>query len=190
MEAKPIANRTRWQRVIVRSLVGGAACGATIAVVLIAFYFYQVRSKGWNSRALRTVRVKAEPIDQLNEQFNPMCSGIIFTVDIENTTNVDLPIPQHVMVMGRTRGSNAIHGTFLKLKRSYFIPAKQVETITLESDQLCAANFDPQTCFDGYFKDDQEIVLFENLNRNEVQIPIPTLVTMPAKGFAPSMSAR
>jgi hypothetical protein len=184
-----IANRTSWKRVIVRSLVGGAACGMTIAVVLIAFYFYQVRSKGWNSRALRTVSVKAEPIDQLNEQFNPICSGIIFTVDVENTTNADLPIPQHVMIMGKTRGSNAIHGTFLKLNRSYFIPAKAVETITLESDQLCAANFDPQSCFDSYFKNDQEIVLFENLNRNEVRIPIPTHVTLPANRFEPSTSA-
>jgi len=171
-------------------LIGGAACGLTIAVVLIAFYFFQVRSTGWNSKALRTVRVKAEPIDQLNEQFNPICSGIIFTVDVENTTSVDLPIPQSVMVMGKTRGSNAIHGTFLKLNRSYFIPAKQVETITLDSDQLCAANYDPQSCFDSYFKDDQEIVLFENMNRNEVRIPVPTLVTVPAKRFDPSPSAR
>jgi hypothetical protein len=168
-----------WKRLAVRSLLGGAACGVVLALILIAFFLYQERPKPWDSRALRTVHAKAEPIDQLDATFKTVGTGIFFTVDVENTTGMDISLPQTLTVMGKTRDSHALHGSFLKLNRDYFIPAKHIETISLDADQLCAADTEPQKCFDSYFRDDEEIIVFDNQNRYELRISMPSLSLPP-----------
>lgn len=168
-----------WKRLAVRSLLGGAACGVVLALILIAFFLYQERPKSWDSRALRTVHVKAEPIDQLDEKLKAVGTGIFFTVDVENATDTDISLPQTLTVMGKSRDSHALHGSFLKLNRDYFIPAKHIETLSLDADQLCSTDTEPQKCFDSYFKDDEEIVVFDNQNRYELRISMPSLTVPP-----------
>lgn len=168
-----------WKRLAVRALLGGAACGVVLGLILIAFFLYQERPKQWDSRSLRAAHVKAEPIDQLDEKFNVVGTGIFFTVDVENTTGADISLPQTLTVMGKTRDSHALHASFLKLNRDYFIPAKHIETISLEATQLCAAGYSAQKCFDNYFKNDEEIVVFDNLNRYELRISMPSLTVPP-----------
>ena len=168
-----------WKQLAVRSLLGGAACGVVVALALISFFLYQERPKAWDARALRAVHVKALPIDQLDEKFNVVGSGIFFEVDVENTTATDVSLPQTLTVMGKAKDSHALHGSFLKLNGDYFIPAKQVVTVTLDADQICAAHYDPQKCFDDTFKNDEGIVVFDTQDRDELQIPMPSLTVMP-----------
>jgi hypothetical protein len=180
----------RWKRLIVRALFGGAACGFAAAVVLIAFFLYQERPQAWNADALRVVRSKAEPIDQLDDKFEVVGTGVFFTVDVENTTGRDVSLPQSLTVMGKTRGSHALHRSFLGLPRDYFIPARHVETITLDAARLCAVNYNSKSCFDSYFKDDEEIVEFDNLDRYELRIPVTGLTLSPDGSLKLSPPAR
>src|ERR1041385_7238416 len=162
----------------IRSLAWGAGCGVVLAVVVGAILFYQQRPKGWDVQALRVKHAKADSLDRLNEKFDEVSSGITFSVDVENTTAADVTLPPTLTTMGQRRGSHSLHGSFLKLRGDYFLPARHVTTISLESADLCGANDPPQQCFDSYFQDDETLVIFDESHKYEILIPVPSL-TLP-----------
>ena len=178
---KERAPRPWWVRFVLRSAVGGAACGLAFAAMLAVFLIYSDRPASWNRDALRVIQTQAQPLSRLDDKFSELSSGFVFTVDVENTTKRDITLPQALTVMGQSRGSRALHGSFLKLDRDYFLPARHVVSLSLESDQLCAAKYDPKKCFDSYFKDDDEIVIFDNSAKYELHIPIPSLTLSPGR---------
>jgi hypothetical protein len=164
--------------------IAAAAAGITLAlcVATAGVFWYVARpkpQKPWNTQALRVTEVKAEPISRLDEKFRETSSGVFFTVDIENTTGSDLALPRTLTAMQEKKPSHAVHESFLKLDKDYFLPANHVAVISLSADDLCAANFDPQKCFDNYFKEEQTIILFDSENRYELRIPIPALTIPP-----------
>jgi hypothetical protein len=166
------------KRLFFRLFAWGAGCALTMAVITVAIFFYEQRPKPWDAHALRVKHAKAEPLSRVNEKFEEVSSGISFTADVENTTAADITLPSTLTAMGQTRGSYALHRTFLKLRGDYFLPAGHVTTISLDSDDLCAANHPPQQCFDSYFKDDEGLVIFDELHKYEMLIPVPIL-TLP-----------
>ena len=164
-------------------LLLGAGFGAGFAIVSVAlvgfWLWYSSRPKPWDAKALLARQVKAEGLSRLNDKFDEISSGVTFTVDIENATAADVTSSGSLSPRGQTRGSMALHGSFLKLPADYFLPTHQVTTIHLDADDLCAANEPPQRCFDSYFKGDQNIVIFDDVHRYQVMIPVPAL-TLPA----------
>jgi hypothetical protein len=50
----------------------------------------------------------------------------------------------------------------------------------LDADDICAANYPPKECFNSYFKDDENLVLFDEAHKYEIVIPVPTLSLLPA----------
>src|SRR5690242_12867023 len=88
--SSPVTLASPWKRIIVRSLLGGAACGLVLATTLVLFFYYSHRPKGWSKDAIRVFNVKAEPITKLNKQLKDESSGIIFSVDLQNTTSDDI----------------------------------------------------------------------------------------------------
>lgn len=168
-----------WKRIIVRSLVGGAACGLVIAAAVSGLYFYSLSSKVWNKKALRTANVKAQPLSRLDDKFQEVGSGVTFSVDLENTTSDDITIPKTVTILQEQKDSHALHGSFLKLDQDVFLPSRHVVSLSLDSSDLCVAKYDPQTCFNSYFQGFDNIVLLDNVQKYEIRIPIPKL-TIPS----------
>jgi hypothetical protein len=167
------------KRLLIRAFAGGAGCGLVLVIAFAAILFYEQRPKAWDSTALRVKSAKAEGLSRLNDKFDEISSGITFSVDVENTTAADVTLPRTLTTMSQTRGSHSLHGSFLKLASDYFLPSRHVTTISLDSDDLCAANYPPQRCFDSYFKDNENLVIFEEAHKYEILIPVPAL-TLPA----------
>ena len=162
------------RRMFIRSLAWGSGCGLVLVVALTSVLFYGHRPKTWDPHALRTKHVKAQGLSRLDDNLEAVSSGVDFSADIENTTGADVTLPRTLAVMGRTRESRALHGSFLRLRRDYFLAARHITTVSLEVDDLCAANDPPQSCFDRYFKDDDDIVVFDESHKYELHIPVPT----------------
>lgn len=139
---------------------------------------------------MRVKNAKAEGLSRLNDKFDEIGSGVTFSVDVENTTAADATLPRTLATMSQTRGSHSLHGSFLKLASDYFLPSRHVTTISLDSDDLCAANYPPQQCFDSYFKDNENLVIFDEAHKYEILIPVPAL-TLPTgqTTAAPEVSA-
>ncbi len=110
-------------------------------------------------------------------------SGISFSVDLQNTTNEDVTIPKTVIVMQASRGTHTLHDSLLALKGDYFIPAGHSVLATLENSELCAAHEDPHQCFDAFFKNDDEIVLFDESRKYEIHISIPQIQIPKGQAF-------
>lgn len=160
--------------------IAAAAAGIVFALCIVggAVLWYASRPKPpklWNTNALRVMATKAVPFDQLGADLKQTGSGIAFTFDVENTTALDLMLPQDIIVMQESKSSHALHGSFLKLDHDYFIPAHHAMTVSLGNSNLCAPNFDPSGCFHAYFEEDQAIVLFDQQNRHEIHIQMPAL---------------
>jgi hypothetical protein len=177
------------QHPVFRVLLWGVACGLTLAAALAGIFFYEQRPKPWNTHALRATNVKAEPLSKLNDKFEEESSGIWFTADVENSTRVDVTLPQTEIIMGQKKNSHALHSSFLRLGSDYFLPARHVTSIHLESNNLCAANYAAQSCFDSYFKDDEDIVIFDDTHKYELHIQIPPLTLPPQGRFTISPSS-
>lgn len=175
-----------WKRIVVRSLIGGAACGLVLALVVIGSYWYTERPKAWNSKAVRTTNVKAQPLDRVNDKFEEVHSGITFMVALENTTSEDITIPQSVRIEQEEKSSHALHGSFLRLDHDVFLPSRHVVSVFLDNSDLCAAKYEPQSCFNSYFQDFDNIVLFDSIQKIEIRIPIPKL-TVIQRGQAGNM---
>ncbi len=176
------------KRVLIPALVGGAVCGLIISLALLAAYFYTRRPKGWDTHALMAKHTQAGAYIRMNEKLEEASSGVIFTVDVENTTPSDIRLPTTVTIMQATKATGALHGSLLKLSREYFLPARHVVSIGLENDDLCAGKDDPQSCFDRYFKEEAEIVIFNETGRYELHIPMPAF-TPPTKVIHPAQDA-
>jgi hypothetical protein len=110
----------------------------------------------------------------MGEKLEEKSTGTMFTVDLENTTGADLTLPQTLTVMQTTKGTGALR-SLLKFEKEYFLPGHHVVSVVLENDELCAAKVEAQTCFDSYFKDQSEIVVFDELHKYEIRIGIPAL---------------
>jgi hypothetical protein len=102
-------------------------------------------------------------------------SGVSFSVDLQNTTDADVTIPKNLVIMQATRGTHTLHDSLLLLESDYFIPAGHTVLITLKNDGFCAAHEEPHQCFDDNFKDDEEIVLFDQSRKFEIHITIPPI---------------
>jgi hypothetical protein len=181
---------TSWKRLLVVSAGFGAGFAICAAAIVAAGYWYSTRPKPWNATALRIGATKAEPVSKMDANLRETGSGILFTSDVENTTESDVTLPQDLVVMQETKSSHALHKSFLKLDRDYFIPAHHTVTVSLSADDVCAANFDPRGCFHACFEDDQEIVLFDNQNRYEVHIPMPALTVPKFEIWKPAADVR
>jgi hypothetical protein len=188
MEIKPSgllpALVSPWKRLIIGALAWGVGCGLAISLVLLSVNSYTQRPKGWDTRPLRVKNVKAEGLFLMDEKLAEKSTGTMFTVDLENTTGADITLPQTLTVMQATKATGVLHGSLLKLDKEYFLPAYHVVSITLDNDDLCAAKADPQTCFNSYFKDEAQIVIFDETRKYEIRIPIPAF-TPPKSGSGP-----
>ena len=156
-----------------RPFAWGIGCGLVLVVTAVAMLLYVQRPKRWDVQALHVKNATARPFSELNEKLAEVSSGVTFSVDVENTTAMDVTLPSTLRVMGQTRGSHSLHGSLLKLGAEYFLPAHHVTTISLDRVDLCAANPPPQECFDRYFKDDESIILFDEPHMYEILIAIP-----------------
>jgi hypothetical protein len=174
------------KRLFIRSFAWGAGCGLVLVVVLAAVKLYEARPKTWDSRALSVKHAEAGAFVRLNEKLEEVSSGITFTVDVENTTTADVTLPRTLTIMEQKHGSHALHNSSLKLGADYFLPAHHVTAISLESDELCAANHPPQQCFDRYFKGDEDFVIFDEPQKFEAVIPVPTLTLPRGKTVSPT----
>jgi hypothetical protein len=187
MDSKPsesLAPVSPWKHLILRPLAWGVGCGLAISLVMLAMYFYMQRPKGWDTRALRVRNAEAGAASLLDEQLAEKSTGTIFTVDLENTTGADITLPQTLTVMQSTKGTGSLHGSLLTLDKEYFLPAHHTVSIWLENNDLCAAKEDPRSCFDRYFKDQGEIVIFDTMRKYEIRIPMPAF-TAPRAEAAP-----
>ena len=173
------------KRLFIRSFAWGAGCGLVLVVVLTAFVLFEQRPKAWDTTALRVKGAKAEGLSRLNDKFDEVSSGITFSVDVENTTAADDTLPPTLAVTSQTRGSHSLHSSLLKLPSEYFLPSRHVTTISLDADDLCAANYPPQHCFDSYFKDTENLVIFDEAHKYEILIPVPGLTLPPGQTSAP-----
>jgi hypothetical protein len=170
----------------IAAAAGGVTLALCIAVVCAVWYASGPKPpKPWNTTALRIGNTEAVPLDKMDANLKEVGSGIMFTFDAANTTEIDLTLPQDSTVMQETKSSHALHDSLLKLDRDYFIPARHTVTISLGRSDLCAAHFDPRGCFHAYFENDQEIVLFDNPNRFEVHIPMPALTVPKFEAWKP-----
>jgi hypothetical protein len=113
----------------------------------------------------------------MDEKLEEKSTGIMFTVGLENTTGEDITLPKTLRVMQATKATGVLHGSLLKLDKEYFLPAYHVVSIKLDNDELCAANADGKTCFNRYFKDEAQIVIFDETRKYEIRIPIPVFTT-------------
>jgi hypothetical protein len=111
----------------------------------------------------------------VEEHWTTTSTGSIFTVDIQNTTGKDITLPASLTIMQTAKGTGALHGSFIKLSKNYFLPAHHTVTITLENDGECSPTVKVEECFNSYFKDESDIVLFDQSQKYEIRIPIPPL---------------
>ena len=169
------------KRLVILALAWGASCGLIISLVLLSVYFYTQRPKVWDTRAVRVKAAKAEALSRMDERLEETGSGTDFTVDLENTTGTDITLPSTLTIMQARKGTGSLHDSLLKLDRQYFLPAHHVVSITLANDNLCVAKLDPQNCFDAYFGEDSEIVIFDEMLKYEIHISIPAF-TRPKNG--------
>jgi hypothetical protein len=164
-----------WKKFAIRAIAGGFGFGVGAAVVVLIFVWYSERPKSWDTSALRVKGVRAEGLFLMGEKLEEKSTGTMFTVDLENATGADLTLPQTLTVMQTAKGTGALHGSLLKLDKDYFLPGHHVVSVVLQNDDLCAAKVEAQTCFDSYFKDQSEIVVFDELHKYEVHIGVPSL---------------
>jgi hypothetical protein len=175
----------RVKRIVVRTLVWGFGFGVGIGLIVLAVMFYLERPKGWDTKSLRESSVKAGALSKLDrdpelkqtveEHWTTTSTGSIFTVDIQNTTGKDITLPASLTIMQTAKGTGALHGSFLKLPKDYFLPAHHTVTITLENDSECSPTVKVEECFNSYFKDESDIVLLDQSQKYEIRIPIPPL---------------
>ena len=174
MEAGQQREGRSWKRLAIRAVVGGFGFGVGAALVLLVVVWYSERPKSWRTDALRVKQVVAGSFVAIGENLEEKSSGTIFTIDLENTTDGDITLSQTLTVMQSAKETGALHGSLLKPGRDYyFIPAHHVVSVSLENDDLCAGNTDPQECFDSYFKDQSAIVVFDDAHKYEVRIAVP-----------------
>ena len=161
----------RWKRLILRSLAGGTACGITVAVMLLALYAYTHRTKSWDNKAVRAARENPELTMNFNVQPNARIP--VFSADLENTTDEDISLPRSTLIFQESRRAHALHGSILKLKEDYVLPARHVMRIVLDSNFACpTATNDAQHCFELFFKGDDSLILLDRSSRLEIRVPI------------------
>lgn len=179
--SQPIAT---WKRIAIRAVAGGVGLGLVLVVAAVVIIYFSNRPREWNEHALRVVHAEAVPSDRLNDKLEQVSSGVTFDVDIQNTTGSDITIAGTLDVLSETKTTHALRGTFLKLRRDYFLPARNTVSISLDNEDMCTANYDPRQCYDSYFKDADALVLFDQVNRYKVSIPIPPLNYEPSRHAA------
>ena len=178
--------RTAWMLVIAKWLAGGLGAGLGAASVLLVVSAYRADGhSGWNRDAVRPVATQVQWVKWADDQFQRSSSGVAFNVDLRNATHKDITISQDIVVMQAAKGTHALHDSVLRPIKDYWIPAGHTVSITLDNLDLCAPDGDQQPCFDGYFKDDDEILLMDRSGKYEIHIPI-TQLRVPGTGVSPS----
>jgi hypothetical protein len=168
------ASIPRWRSYLLRTFLWGLGFGVGSVLALSAVYYYTNRPKGWDSTALRVKHVRSEELDNMdkvNGQWEETTTGIMFTADVENTTGTDITIPKTLNIMQAAK-TGALHGSLLALDRDFFLPAHHVVSVILQNSDLCAAKVGGKFCFDNNFKDEGELVIFDDAPKYEIRIPI------------------
>ena len=174
----------RLKSIVIRTLVWGFGFGVGVGLVVLAVMFYLERPKGWDTKSIRASNVKAETLSKLDDH-DPFAAiavptdfvstGNIFSADLQNATGKDITLPASVTIMQTAKETGALHSSLLRLSRNYFLPAHHTVTITLENDDECLSTVKVEDCYNGYFKDESNIVLFDQTQKYEIRIPIPPL---------------
>lgn len=179
-------NKESLKRFICRSTAWGFGFGMATGLMVLAVVAYRGRPKAWDTRSLKATSAKAEGIGHVRDEKGSLTVdtvGTTFTVDIENTTGLDLTLRHDLRVMEATRGSGALHESTLKLPKDYFLPAHHTVTISLDADDLCTVDTNTQKCFDRSFGDESTILIFDQAAKFEIRIPMPVFI--PEKDGAP-----
>lgn len=171
---KPI---TLWKRIAIRAVIGGTACGVVLVIGAAVALLFVNRPKEWNNRALKVVHAEAHAFVRWGHGPVAESSGIVFDIDIQNTTGHDVNIPQNLRVQSQSKNTHALRGTLLQLPIEYFIPAHHTVSVSMGSTELCGAEYDTRKCFDNYFKDEEALVIFDEPTRFEIDVPMPQLQT-------------
>lgn len=151
----------------------GTGIGIGLCIAVFALQGHASRKPAWNENALRVKHVRGEGLTKLDQQLKDVSVGSTFEIDIENTTNDDIDLPASVKVMQTAKETGALHGSLLTLPHAYFLPAGQTATIHLDNDELCAAKVNTKQCFNNYFADQKDIVIFDSDGKYEIHATIP-----------------
>jgi hypothetical protein len=71
------------------------------------------------------------------------------------------------------KGTGALDSSLLKLRKEYFLPAHHVVSISLDAADLCAAHATGKACFDAYFHNQSDIVIFDEGPKYEIRAAVP-----------------
>ncbi len=147
---------------------------AVVAVVGLSFFIYQAfRTKDWNTQAYIVKGVRA----------TASAPGIVFIVDLENTTPDDLTLSSSVRFMTASRENGALRDSDIKfVKDHYFIPKNHTVEVMMWTPWTpdgCKEGEDSRACYSANFGSEREIVLFDDSQRIETHIPVPA--TVPAE---------
>ena len=140
--------------------------GATLAAVLVleGFHFYNREPAGWNRMALVARKVV------VSEGFSIGSTvSFIFTVNVENTTTRDIPLPKSARVMLEAKGSRALSPItdIISLSENYVIPAGHVFEVYLVTDAEKSA-----VGLREDLKDYDAIVIFDDSGESRLGVPV------------------
>ena len=177
MDSEPVISAPQPRRLIARALAWGIGFGIGCSIAFGALYYYVVKPKSWDTRSIRVQGSKAEGIGQLGKRtdsgFTLDAIGTSFTVDLKNTTGADISLPTSLRIMETTKGTGALHESPLKLSKDYFLPAGHTVSVSIDDASLCTTDTKTDKCFETKFKDQADIVIFDESSKLEIHIPIP-----------------
>jgi len=175
---------TGLKRLLLRSAAFGAAFAATLCVILGGFVWYSNRPQPpriWNTTAVVAGKPPAFDVTEDGETVKLWYS-------VENTTDTDYDIDSDQRVKVTLKGKNGFLSPpfsseeFRMLQLPIFIPAKQKALVFVKfpashAPQRVPSDSDAQYherilayCAE-YFKNMQEIVLFDDLNHYQINLP-------------------
>ncbi len=172
----PVSTDSPWKLWALRILLGGLGVGAGLGIVVAISIWMLDRPKGWDTRALQPHHVTVAGIGHAKDngpRLDVDSIGTEFTFDLENTTSEDITLPKSVRVMLSDKNSGSLADSTLVLQKDYFLPAKHTVSINLENANECVATMKTDACFDSFFKDMGEIVIFDQPAKREIKLPIP-----------------
>src|SRR5205085_5879047 len=139
----------------------GIGCGIGLGLVASFFIYFQTRPKRWQTDVLEVKHVKAEGIDQMDENLKVKSVGVTFDAELENNSGHDITLYKDTRVMQENKEGASLHGSFLALDKDYFLPAGHTTRVSLDNSDLCAASEPEENCFKTYFGDQSKVLLFD-----------------------------
>jgi hypothetical protein len=193
-----------WERLVIRSLVGGIGVGLALLCGIASYYLYQSMPRGWDRKAIRAVQPETVAVDlsavpaPFAGAANPLSSqkgqsgrrGVVIA-DLQNTTDRDATLAQSAVVMESDEVSHTLRSSKFRLDRDSFLPGGQTVSVTLIADDPCAPGKAPETCIESYFHGITEIVLFDKADGYEIHVPLKSVRVMRVEGKqAPRVHAK